>query len=853
MSEYIVKNHINNIQFTAQKPEDKEKRKKANIQPTINLNNDMNDVYVSAKGKRGFIAKFYGFINKVIPLGLSDKKVKKKLIEYQEGKISKQDTKKYIDRYENANFNSSEITIDTISSIAAVGVGFLGKKAKTLMNIFTPKYKKYAFALTAGASILTALAVKIGLKSLDSLGKDKNARKEQKRTKENLISGTMDGVSGFISSLNPMLIPAGLAINAFTRYITDKKDDETLPSISDFIEKQKDSAGIGLLSLAGVSIAAAKGHLKIAEIKKAIQLSKLNQQHVISYKPPQGQLTEFQQLARDIGYDLGVIIKGEKFDPTGIPKLDEDFMKILLEKGQNGNIESKIKKLEDENIFLPKYLQTVVDIPDDKQAKLIKQIDQLLEGYNERKNNSSFNGREFKFSFETSGIDKALEELDKKGMDINGFKDLQQILKRIKSSCPTSRSIEDAQKMLDTEYKGKYKIEKLLGVGSVAESYLVRDSANNEYVAKLTKQHFLDKDKIATDKAKIIEKINLRAKDDYSLFASKQTIKTKERKEYDLNQIDNMYKVWGNEIHLNQEAISAKEIGVQTSTFQPVGVIDAKQNIFIMEKAQGYQLDSDKFTQKWKEANLSEDDFKNFIENYVQVYCEQLFSLPKKGMKVVQSDPHGGNILVDIDKIKNLKQGSKPITIIDYGNTTKTTQTQAIKNLFNHIDYLVGNTDAIAESMLEGAKLGNNNKKSIIKEMSQALKDNLYNTDTKIDIENPVKIFSTVNSFCLDFMQKKNIIPNASHINQMKAEETYIISNLGCLQNIAHSCGYDLSKAIDKKIIIKQLVNEMSKATQDAIKINPKLTAQEISKRYKFFINNTEEALSSLGINFGIL
>ena len=50
-----------------------------------------------------------------------------------------------------------------------------------------------------------------------------------------------------------------------------------------------------------------------------------------------------------------------------------------------------------------------------------------------------------------------------------------------------------------------------------------------------------------------------------------------------------------------------------------------------------------------------------------------------------------------------------------------------------------------------------------------------------------------------------------------------------------------------------QLVNEMANATQDAIKINPTLTASEISKRYGFFANNSEEALSCLGINFNIL
>ncbi len=230
-----------------------------------------------------------------------------------------------------------------------------------------------------------------------------------------------------------------------------------------------------------------------------------------------------------------------------------------------------------------------------------------------------------------------------------------------------------------------------------------------------------------------------------------------------------------------------------------------------------------------------------------------MFSIPKNGKKVVQSDPHCGNIFGNPAKVRDIPNGAKALTIIDYGNTTQTEQAQAIKNLFNHLDYLVGNTESIAEAMLEGANIGSQNKNTVVKELAKALDESIYNPDTKIDVDNPVKIFSTVNSFCLDFMQKKNIIPNASHINQMKAEETYIISNLGCMKNIADECGYDISKAIDKDAIIKLLVSEMSKATEDAAKSNPNLTYREIAKRYNFFVDNPEKALSCLGINFGIV
>ena len=845
----------NNVKVTDIKSSaaDKVKKRTAAYIPSANLDKDIKDCYVSSKKKRGLIAKFCDTVGKVFSLGISENKVLNKIKDFEEGKASKEETKKYIERYENANYNASEITIDTLATSAAIGIGFMANKVQTLSKVFTPKLQGKTRALGIAASVLGALAVKTGLKGIDSLGKDKEVRKNEKTALNNVVSGTFDGVAGALSAISPVLIPAGIAINAFTRYITDKKDDNTLPSISDFLEKQKDSIGVGILGVAGVTAAAAKGHIKVAEIKNSIKKVAENKAHVVTYRPPKGQLTEFQQLARDLGYDLSVIIKGEKFDPTGISKLDEDFLKILLEKGKNGDIEGKLRRIEQENIFLPKYLQTVIDIPEDKQAQLVRQIDELVTAQNARKAESSYNGRDFSFSMRNYAVDQVMEKLEEKGMDVEGFKDLQQIIKRIKSSCPTSRSIEDAQAMVNGEYGGEYTITKLLGVGSIAESYLATNKKGEEVVIKLVKQHFLDGDKIAADKAKVMKKVAERSKTDYSLFSSKQTIKTPERREYDENQLENMYRVWGNEINLSEEALSATQIGEQASKFSPVGVIDAKPSIFIMEKAKGVQMDSDKFAQKWQEQGLTEEDFKAFVENYVKVYCEQLFSLPKKGQKVVQSDPHGGNILVDIEQIKNLKNGAKPITIIDYGNTTKTEQAQAIKNLFNHIDYLIGNTDAIAEAMLEGAKLGKNNKAQMIKELSNALREAIYNPDTKIEVDNPVKIFSTVNSFCLEFMQKKNIIPNASHINQMKAEETYVISNLGCLKNVADACGYDIAKAVDREVIIKQLVNEMANATQDAIKINPTLTASEIGKRYSFFANNSEEALSCLGINFNIV
>ena len=844
-SKILVQNqNINNIQMP-QKP------MAMAVPRLVNSGVEEYDAFYSTKKKRGLFARLFGGI---IPSKFSEKNVKKNIEEYKVGIKDKDSVEDSIRRYQNSNTNTSETVIDALATSAAMGAGFVVKKTSIIANIFTPQYKTKAALLTAGASLLTGLVTKLGLKAIDTAGMNKKGRKEQSLS-STALTGGLDGAVGYLGVLNPLFMPVGLAASMLSRYMNIKRNDNKDVSIKDFVQNQTDAIGVGLLGLLGISAVAAKGHLNIAKITDSIKTAAINKQHTISYHPPENQLTEFQQLARDIGYDLSIVLNNGKFDPSAIAKLDEDFMKILLENGQNGQIDSKIQKLELENIFLPKYLQTVIDIPEDAQKKLCKQIDELVESYNARKDSSSiYNGRDWKWNYEEYAIDEAMKKLEEKGMDVNGFKDLQGILRKIKSKCSASRTLEEAQEMLNSEFGAKYTITKPCGTGSVAETYLAKDNASGEEVViKIIKDYFLREDKITKDRRKILDKIDERAKEDFSFMTSKQTIKTPERKKYDVNQTENMFKVWGGEINLTQEAEAANVVNSQAKTFNAVGVIEAKNNVFVMKKANGVQLDSEDFAKKWQEENLTETDFKNLVENYVKVYCEQLFSIPKTGKKVVQSDPHGGNIFIDIKEVKNILNGSKPIRIIDYGNTTQTDQTQAIKNLFNHLDYLVGNTESIAEAMLEGANLGNKNKNQVIKDLSKALNEAIYNPDTKLDVDNPVKIFSTVNSFCLDFMQKQNIIPNASHINQMKAEETYIISNLGCLKNIADVCGYDLKKAVDRDAIIKQLVNEMTKATEDAMKFNPSLTSKEVAKRYNFLVDNTEEALSCLGINFGLI
>ncbi len=758
--------------------------------------------------------------------------------------------------YDNINERIlSNTIIDSLTTLSALGIGNFLKKITTLTSCFSSENKKLK-TLSIAAPMAAALAIRPLLNLINNITLDKNSKKENKY-KSPFASGLANAASALMISANPIFAPIGFTLNSIVSYICCNGK----PTIKDFVDSHKNSFVVDILAFSAILFCGFKGKVQIEYLNSAINKAKENIKSPILYKMPKDTLTEFQSLARDLGFDFGVLFdKNGSLDLKQINTIDDELLGILLEKGQEGNIEGKMRKIEEMNIFLPKYYQTVIDIPAEQQESIVKQIDAILKGRDQRLNGQ----KDFDNYITTYYLDQKLDELDSKGLSIAGFKDYQAIIQKIKSDCPTSRTIIEAQEMIDEIFgKGKYTINLeaknhgLLGVGSIAESYLGRDKNNNEVVIKLIKEHFRNTNKVEQDKQKLLDKIEDRTKEfHFSFSPDKYTIKNKEQKQYDINQVENMCKVWNLETDLTQEAVSANQIKAQASKYKAINAIEAKDGAFIMEKAQGCQLDSKDIAQNWQSAGLNEEDFSNFVDNYIAAYCEQLFSLPKTGEKVVQSDPHGGNILVDLKNIKllqNKNNTNSPITIIDYGNTTKTKRLDAAKNLFNHIDYLVGNTDSIAKNLLEGAQIGSLNKKQVIEELSKGLKKDIFNCDTKIDVNNPVEIFRIVNSYCLNFMRDKHIIPNASNINQMKAEETYIISNLGCLKRIADGCGYDLGKVIDKKKIIKQLMAEMTKSTMSSLKTNPIFTIKQLNQRVKFIMKNPQEAFSCLGANFQIL
>lgn len=106
--------------------------------------------------------------------------------------------------------------------------------------------------------------------------------------------------------------------------------------------------------------------------------------------------------------------------------------------------------------------------------------------------------------------------------------------------------------------------------------------------------------------------------------------------EYDYQRklVDELYGAWSKEVDLKLEAEAAKTLGKYAVNYNTVSPVAVKNNIFVMEKANGVQFD--KFTQYLKDNNvkLTKDEAGDLLRSYVQVFFEQLLSVPKKDKKL---------------------------------------------------------------------------------------------------------------------------------------------------------------------------------------------------------------------------
>ena len=317
-------------------------------------------------------------------------------------------------------------------------------------------------------------------------------------------------------------------------------------------------------------------------------------------------------------------------------------------------------------------------------------------------------------------------------------------------------------------------------MGTVAQTFVAQDMNGKNVCVKLIHKG-IDEQKILKDKEAFIQMIN-------------SSSKTPQEKKFLIDNIENLALGIQSEVNLQNEMDAALKLAKTTKMANVVKPIEVKNNIYVMERADGISLaDFKEFgnkmyfaklfndTEELQELNkqfkekigididfddLTKEETIKMIEQYQDILNEQFSKVDAKG-KVIHGDIHPGNIFIDV---KKLKAGDKKFfTLIDTGNTIEQTKEQALR--FMNLTQYIKNADVdnIVDFVLDGAVLPKNmSKEKAHEELAKELNKVFFDKQTAIEIMTNDSLLALTDNI----MKKLNIIPSTTQGSLLKAKKS---------------------------------------------------------------------------------
>lgn len=788
-----------------------------NVVLNMKQTRDAGQIYRS----QGILGKFFDRAYHVTGLGLSKDTV---------------DIDKKLDKYYDQQKNSTEIAIDLMTGVSAAGAFRFAKKLQAYSHLYVKnkKFETISTLIGLGISAFAGMVTKPVLKGINALGTPRKERRKESTVFRDIGSGFVDGAAAPLAYTYKLGILGAAGINSLSRYAFNKKADKD----ANFADHLSNGWLVKAPALALGAFSAFKFHKRIDVIEKAIVKAKDNVKDIKRFKGKMP-LSELADLAKtnlkdkQTQSDLIQATKRGFFSKTYMtitwpvrklfgrkPKPAAEALELvpkplkriafmnkeLIKEKEMTNI---MREIEQYNIFYPKMIQSM-------PSNISSMINIVGEGKNPLEEFIQKTSKESKMG---GFWKKRSAYIAEKGINtVNDF------LNKYKSSCPPSRTVKEAQKFVSGTYGNRFTLkgDKPLGVGTIAETFLAKDNeTGNDVVIKMVKK-WVSLDKLKKDKENMLK----------SLEWVKDKIKPDEY-DYQRKLVDELYGAWSKEVDLKLEAEAAKTLGKYAVNYNTVSPVAVKNNIFVMEKANGVQFDKLEEYLKKNKINLTEQEAEDIYINYMKVFFEQLLSVPKKGQKVMHADPHAGNIFVD------LKNKSKPFTFIDTGNVMRYTPEGAIQNVTSHIDYLIGNSKAISKRLLKDAVLPEGMSQKQAEEMLTKHLDETFFSGKNRICGDP---FSTINNACSEFMSKNKVIINSSNTNLLKAELTYFV-NMTTIGDVLEKI--DKEKLADNKQM-KLLGKQIQESVLNGMMNNKKCTWNEVYSRYKYINDNPEQFFTTL-------
>ncbi|MCQ2738817.1 MAG: AarF/UbiB family protein [bacterium] len=831
----------------------------------------LKDTFEKEQKNNTIIGRIYNGLKNITHLGVGSNKVKQAITKAENGEISEEQAFGTITKYKNSQANSAQIVGDALSISASFG---------TFFGIRTFLKKLNAKIILKDTSNLEELS--------NNFGKSKNILKTIKSNKKLVAISAISAaiVGGFVKKL-------ALRINRIgsNEYKVDKKDFNNLATEKDRIEYKYEkkykrrlrrkanrrnflSGAINGLMMPLITIGGA-----VVGVPLYLAGNLLNRYFV-------GNTTEenksFGGFVENLKTDS--ILHGALAVGTAIPLIKKGKWTNVFDK----NLENAVNKLKGAKL----------EAPFKENITAYDELDRILMGSQDV--NRIINS--------TDSIEEKIKKLIEENIFAVKFKQIKNdgsaLCKALKEDCPASRTFDEAKKLITDNFGSEYEVTKLLGVGTVAETYLAKDKNGKEVCIKILKEG-ITKEKITADKNKFEKIIENHFKDDIK------------KQEHLKRNLEDLYNSISKEINLENEKTAAEELAQYTSVAKVVKPIKVVNNMYVMEKADGISLESlinlntavgfkeaiekgipienlfknldkenpfykmlscnDNYvtkneakeilqryiekiqsrTPQYGDIKLSKDDIKFLIEEYQQVLIEQFNKVEKNG-KTQHADIHAGNIFIDINALRNRrsdtisstatmisgKRNSNQIfTLIDTGNTIKMDQAQALRaiNLTSYIKR--ANVKDITEYVLEDAIL----PKGMTKEeattiISDKLKKIFFDTSTSCEkVTNESIVNMTTN-----IMREHNIIPADTALNLNKARISANDSLSGLYDSMSMLYMNELISKISTEgqsemIVLSKLPGTILEALKDVAVLERKNTTMQAAQEKINLKNMTAE------------
>lgn len=848
---YYIRKPISNATPTSETVSQPQLEENAKPQePAVDLT-EVRDEFVKAKKDNGLIRKAYNALKNVSGVGLGSKALEKEIERYKNGEISKEEIEKKISQYKISQENGTQTLGDVAAGAAAITtyltadkvikkfrvqnkLNALPEMAKDVIKSIKalPQGKKYVRDITKLLNsntktkllMLPVLAMiggstkqtvtwfdRLGSKEYSVDKKDFATKKEYKKakwaaTKASIKQSAKDFATGAADGiLAPITTIAG-GIVGVPAYLASTLGLKYLTAKND---NDKKSLGGFVEKLKDNAAVNTVGALLIA----LPALKKAHFNKVLS--------KNLETVAKNLE---GVKLKQPDLPSTKTTYQElEDIMinsepiqKILQQFGKHGverkSIDDIIKELSNENLFAVKFLQI--------------------------KNGGIFAQNNYK------AISEALRE-----------------------SCPPTRTLEEAQAHIDKMWGASdYKVSKLLGVGTVAETYLAKDKAGKEVCIKVLKDG-ITADKIAADKEKFLKLV----------IGDTPKDKLSEGQKYLIKNIDDLAEGIAKEVDFKNEMQAAEALRKHCKVSDVAKPIAVKDGIYVMEKAPGISVKTlvdyfkceqelkyikkalsnnpnDSFyatrlkeleaqmvkiksrAPEFEDFDMTAPQVKRLLNNYIDLQVEQFSKIERNG-KVIHADIHPGNIFINLENLKSGK--GKLFTLIDTGNTINLTKEQA-KVALRLTTYIKnGNTKDLTTTILDGAVLPSGlTKENAAKQIEAELKKYFFDSETKIGTMN----IDTFYALTDNLLRKYNIIPNNTQLNLNKAKVSAKNSFQDLLQSFFSKKYGDIEG--DSKV---EILGAMTRLAKDGIQLQSKLhTSQAMQESKNLFQMSIGEAVNFL-------